>query len=545
MNNWDMDRRAFLRNSFYSTMLFGAGSAPGFVSNANAAFTNLQNRLLVDMNLNGGPDLRHLVAPAMPSELNATTRATPGYKYWENRYLTQALANDESAWQTRWNNEYHHITINQAGDVNNGLTFGIWKGAGWLIRMYEEGNVALIANSAIGRNRAHDRSQTQLRQGDVFANETETQRSGWGGRLARFTDDNSISLTGNPSPFCFGPVDTPVYDPLQIDNRSFLSITDSRNSGLFEANLDIDQTYQIDDKFARSLKSYYQALRGEAQNGNLSSAYEKAMDHEEKVRFFGSELRRRLDFDIPLLIRALYENIDGINNGGSDNGARRVLRSSSFGRQIRNLYDCIATNDLLSMRVASLSYSGWDSHASQGDRSGNNDVYDPFTNLPRGIERNFRDIFGGPFAGSSDLHGGFSALWEYLDNVDKNRIVFNFSGEFGRQLRQNGNDFSGTDHGDGNLVILVGNSINGGVYGDLFPESELEKYAEDPRRTPDIESLTEMDHIFGKVCNWVSSSDSGVVESAGRVFPRLLETPGTANYPDIESANLLDDLFTI
>ena len=542
MNNWELDRRAFLRNSLYSSLLFGAGGLPHLASNARADFVNLQNRMLVDLNLDGGPDLRHLVVPEMPSVLNASTRQTPAYKYWENRHLTQLVVDSESAWQDRWNNHYHHITIDLPGDVNNGITFGIWKGAGWLIRMYEEGNVAFIANSAIGRNRAHDRSQTQLRQGDVFAIETDTQRSGWGGRLARFTNDNSISLTDNPSPFCFGPVDTPVYDPLQIDNRSFISLSDSRNSGLFEADLNVDQTYQVDDKFARSLKSYYQALQGEAASGSLGAAYEKALDHEQKVRFFGSVLRERLDFDVPTSIEALYDRVDGINLG-ADNNPRRVLRSSSFGRQIRNLYDAIASNDLLSMRVASLSYGGWDSHGDQGDRSNNNDFYDPNVQN-RGIEQHFRDIFGGPVNGSTDFHGGFSALWDNLDNADKDNIVITVAGEFGRQIRQNGNTFSGTDHGDGNIVMVIGTSVRGGVYGDLFPESEIEGYDSDPTRTPDIESLTEMDHIFGKVCDWVSSGNGGVVQSSGRVFPRLLEIPGTDEYPDIETNGLLDSLLS-
>jgi len=539
MNDFTMDRRRFLRNTMYSSLLFGVGGMPLVSNKAHAGFTDLQNRLLVNLNLDGGPDIRHLIAPAMPTTLNSTTRATQAYKYWQHRHRSQAVANSEQAWIQRWNNEYHHITIND-GSVNNNVTFGIWKGAGWLIKMYEAGNVAFIANTAIGRNRAHDRSQVQLKQGDVFAMETDTQRSGWGGRLARFTNDNSVSLTGNPSPFCFGPVDTPVYNPRAVDNRSFISISDSRNVGLFNFDLDVNQTYRLNNKFARSLKSYFQALQTENNTNFLGESYQKALDHEEKIRFFGDQLNSLLDFEVPTLIRALYDRVDGVNVDGN-NSARRVLRDSRFGRQIRNLYDTIAVNNTLKMRVASLTYGGWDSHQGQADNSGNDDTYNP--NVNRGIESRFRDIFGGPVDSSStDFHGGFSALWENLDNINKDKMVIMASGEFGRQLRQNGNAQAGTDHGDGNIVMVIGTNVTGGVYGDLFPESEIAGYDAPPNRTPDIESLTEMDQVFGKVCDWVSSSNSSSVSSSGRVFPRLLLPTGSDDYPDLEAGVSLDNL---
>ena len=521
-----MNRRHFLRNSMYSSLLLGASGVP-FINSANAAFESLTNRILVNLYMDGGPDMRHLIVPEMPSVLNTTTRATAAYKYWENRYLIHGLGNSETQWQQRWNNDYIPFTIND-GSVNDGVTFGIWRGAGWLIRMYEEGNAAFVANTAIGRNRAHDRSEIQLLQGNVSSTETDTERSGWGGRLARVANQNAISLTDRPNPFCFGPVDDPVYDANRIDNRNFISISNSRQIGLFEANLEANQTYNTDDKMARALKSYYSALRVEQQAGGLSEAYDKFMDHEAKVRFFGDELNRLLDFDVPPLINALYDRVDGINVGSGDNRPRRVLRSGSFGRQIRNLYDSIAANRVLGLRVAALRYGGWDSHRQQGDRSNNQDFYNPNVNN-RGIEQGFRDIFGGPNThDNSALHSGFSALWENLNNADKDRIVITVAGEFGRQIRQNRD--AGTDHGDGNIVMVIGNGVRGGVYGDLFPDSDIDGY-DDTRRyaTPDIESLTEMEHVFGSVCNWVVSG------SANTVFPRLALSSGNEQYPDLEA----------
>lgn len=542
-----MNRRSFLQNSLYSSLLFGAGGLPSIAGDAQAAFEPLRNRVLAMINLRGGPDMRHLVAPAMPDNVTTAARNSKEYKYWLHRHKSQNVASNEAAWQARWNNEYHHITIND-GSVNQGTTFGIWKGAGWLIKMYEAGNVAFVANTAIGRNRAHDRSSIQLRQGNVYSSENDLQRSGWGGRLARFSNQNSISVTRRSTPFCFGPVDTPVYNPNAIDNRSFLSISDSRRIGLFEANLDDNQTYQTDDKFARSLKTYYQSLRTEFNKGALDKAYEKVMDHETKVRLFGNLLRQRLDFDVPTLIKALYDNVPGINDDPGDGSARRVLRRRDFGYQIRNLYDCMASNDLLDMRVAGLSYGGWDSHGRQADRSNNADKYDPGVDN-RGIEQGFRDIFGGPLnSASTDPHGGLSALYETLSTADKNKLVFVVAGEFGRQIRQNDNSQSGTDHGDGNIVMVIGNGVRGAVYGDLFPESENSEsgYDAPEYRTPDIESLTEMEHVFAPVCNWVSTNPTagGSANSGQVVFPRLRLSTGDEEYPDLEAGVSLANLFT-
>lgn len=44
--------------------------------------------------------------------------------------------------------------------------------------------------------------------------------------------------------------------------------------------------------------------------------------------------------------------------------------------------------------------------------------------------------------------------------------------EFGRRNFENGSE--GTDHGHGNLVIVAGGNVNGGVYGDDITESELD-----------------------------------------------------------------------
>jgi hypothetical protein len=293
---------------------------------------------------------------------------------------------------------------------------------------------------------------------------------------------------------------------------------------------------------ARSLQNYYDGLRSES----VAQAYEKFMDHEQKVRLFGRLIRERLsDLAEPELIRALRYGIDidgqPVNPGG-DGEARRVLRNSySFGNQIRNLFDCFAANDLLSLGTISMEYGGWDSHGDQRQNADNPDLYDP--TVSRGIESGYQDIFGGQFGNSPSnpnaLHGGFSAIWQTLTEMgqttDLQRIVLTVAGEFGRQIRDNGD--GGTDHGKGNIMFVIGHQVNGGVYGEMFPDDEVDKYDNDDLHTPDIDPRTEIDPLFAKVCDWVSTG------SGNTVFPRT--APGySGEAPMQEAVGMFTNLFS-
>jgi len=540
-----IDRRQFLQTSLYSGLLYGTGTLPRFVQEASAAFVPLQNRILVNLMLDGGPDMRHLIVPAW----NATS-GTVGNAYWKNRWRAHRLANNQDATlQARWSSAYYPISVGGSGwttngannnalnddsGANNGITFGIWKEAGWLIDMFLDGNVAIVANAAGGRNRDHSHSTIIMEQGNLLAGSNDRDHSGWGGRLAQRAGGNPIALTSVPRPFCFGARNG---NPAEIDNSDLITVQNSRQLGLFGFDPLVNRSYSSTQKIAGSLQTYYASL----QEQSLSTdAYEKFLDHEIKVRTFGELIKERLDFAEPLLIRALHSNnIDGggatgLNLNPANGESRRTLRSSGFGQQIRNLYDVIASNDLLDLRVASMSYGGWDSHENQRQDGTPSDLDNPDVN--RGIESNFKDIFGGPSNRSglstSALHGGFSALWASLEEANsasKDRIVINIAGEFGRQIRDNGD--RGTDHGKGNYMLLIGNGVHGGVYGDLFPEPEIDRLADSSIRTPDIDPLTDLDHIFGAACDWV------VPGSGGQVFS------GRASNPNIESGINPGNLF--
>ena len=514
-------RRQFLQSAVASGLLYGTGALSPFVSSSIAAPAPLSNRLAGFLDLDGGPDMRHLIVPAYDSAPDSY-----GFKYWTHRTRAHRLNETGVTAQQRFNDDYYPITVGgqnwgagmvDPGGLNTGQTFGIWREAGWLIDMVRAGDCALIFNAVGGTNRAHDLSSLMLNQGNLLSGLNDQDRSGWGGRLARSAGGNAIALTSTPGAFCFGPVGTaPGYNPNSIDNRDLISVQNSREIGLFDFNLDNHQHYDRDDRMARSAKSYYAGLRQE----QVASVYEKFMDHEFKIREFGELIQSRLEtVPIPTLIQALRSDVDGINPDPNDAGnlGRRVLRSRGFGDQIRNFYDVAATNDLINPRVMSLRYGGWDSHGSQRRTPAilDSDPNNPFES--RGIESGLKDIFGGQFgANPSDpnaWHGGFSALWSSFANpADRQNIVLTVAGEFGRQIRDNGD--SGTDHGKGNLMIVLGDGVRGGVYGEMFPDVEVDKYDNSNLRTPDIDPRSEIDSFLAKVSDWV------VPGSSSSVFPR-------------------------
>jgi uncharacterized protein (DUF1501 family) len=92
------------------------------------------------------------------------------------------------------------------------------------------------------------------------------------------------------------------------------------------------------------------------------------------------------------------------------------------------------------LEVAFAEAGGWDTHINQGGSRGQ------LANLLR------------DFAASIAAFG--TDLGSRMDDV----VVLTMS-EFGRTARQNGS--GGTDHGHGNAMLVLGNSVRGGkVYGD-------------------------------------------------------------------------------
>jgi len=92
------------------------------------------------------------------------------------------------------------------------------------------------------------------------------------------------------------------------------------------------------------------------------------------------------------------------------------------------------------LEIAGVDVGGWDDHANQGSVEGNH-----HTRL-------------------ASLSGGIASFCEDLgDQIDKTTIVI--MTEFGRTVRENGNN--GTDHGHGGGMFVIGGGVRGGrIFGD-------------------------------------------------------------------------------
>ena len=476
-----MQRRDFIKLSVNTAL---ALTLSGVYSPLNAA-SNTQPKTIINVTLDGGPDFRHLIVPAYESSNNDTNSYAA--KFWEARAsLFRVSTVDEL--KNKYSENYDDITI-------GGIKCGILKKASWLKEQIVDNKVAIISNAIGSTNRNHYHSKLILESGNMETSPYNLDVSGWAGRAASELGHNIVSITGEVRLLCNGPHPTDIR---RHDNSCVINNYESREMNLFsyDTQSDLDKgdnsyKYREDAIMSRALGSYYAAKRGSIPE---SSPYHKAMQHEKEIREFGDKLKVVLDANpVPDLIAAL-------TNKGSDN----ELDSSYFAKQIRAAYDTCLTRDILDMRLISMEYNGWDSHK----------------NLIKQIEPKFEDMF--------NKDKGFDALISSLASLDseiyKNMVIV-FSGEFGRQHRSNGDH--GNDHGRGNTVLVIGGDIEGGLYGDIFPDTEKDKLN---TKNADIKGETSMLKIYSAVLDW---QKAGLGE---KVF-------GTLDGQSVENGVRLSDIF--
>lgn len=453
------ERRRFIRGALSLTALGGLGAIPGLGAAQAAGFAAVNNPILAHIMLDGGPDFRHLFPPAF----NANG-GSYGNLYWQSRARAHAIGASNAAYQARWNNDYFHVS-------NNGTPFGILNTCEWLHDMWLDGKVAIICNMLADDSRDHDKATRNMERG-VRTGEKFQDGSGWGGRLAHITGGNSIALTNSPRLFTFGPDPANLSDLTLVDNTNMLPIADMRQAGL----PDVDDNGWFDNRayVTRAVKHYYAERRASIPS---DSVFHQFVEHDRKLREFAELIDARLaNVTVPAAINALWDQGSPISGWQA--------------RQFRNLYDAIACNDILSMQVASLDYGGWDTHNNQREE----------------IEPRLNGLFAN--------NGALKAVYDSLPSDAKANTIFVLSGEFGRQLSDNGGN--GTDHGEGNIALLIGDSVTGGVYGDMFPAAEIPKMSQ---LNTDTEGLTGFEHIYAAVCDWVSPG------SALQVFPNYTSAP--------------------
>jgi len=425
-----MKRRDFIKLSANAALVLAfAGLGSPLYAEGNVTTP----KTVVNLMLDGGPDFRHLIVPVYA--LNNNDNNSYAAKFWNARASLWRVSSTDDLKQA-YSDNYDEVII-------SGEKYGILKKCAWLKDEITAGNVAIINNVIASTDRNHHHSQIVIESGDMNADVYNLDVSGWAGRAAKSLSANVLSLSASVRLVCNGPHSTDVR---KHDNSCVISNYYSRDTGLvnYDTQADLDEgnpQYKWSEEgiMSRSLSSYYSAKEPHVPT---TSIFRKPIEHEIKVRNFGIPLEERLnETPIPASIASLRER-DHPNE----------LDSSTFAHQIQALYDSYATQDILNMRLASLDYTGWDSHKTES------------TLL------------------KSDCY--------------ENSVVI-VSGEFGRQLKSNGDH--GNDHGRGNSMLVIGKGVNGGMYGDPFPEYEKEFLEVDNK---DIEGKTSLFKVYAEVLNW-------------------------------------------
>ena len=187
------------------------------------------------------------------------------------------------------------------------------------------------------------------------------------------------------------------------------------------------------------------------------------------------------------------------------NGA--TYPQGEFGEQLQVIAQLMKLR--VGLSVATLDLGGWDTHDNQGVGGGY------FSNLVAGLAQGLAALY-------LDLDSGGN------DNL-ANCLTLVLQSEFGRRLRENAN--RGTDHGHGNVMLVMGGSVNGGLYGQwpgLGPEQLFDN--------ADLQVTTDFRRVLSEI----------LIRRLGN--PRLGQIfPGYSNYTPlgvVQGDDLLPDYST-
>lgn len=175
----------------------------------------------------------------------------------------------------------------------------------------------------------------------------------------------------------------------------------------------------------------------------------------------------------------------------AENGAQ--YPNSPFGRSLLQIAQLVKAGIGLEIAFTDTPGLNWDTHANEGNG--------------RGQLANLLRDFGASIAALA------TDLGKQMDDV----VILTMS-EFGRTARQNGTN--GTDHGHGNVMFVLGNSVRGGkVYGDWKGLSNDKLY-----EGRDLDVTTDFRDVLGEVAYKHSGS-----KDLKKLFPNY-STASTKNF---------------
>ena len=120
------------------------------------------------------------------------------------------------------------------------------------------------------------------------------------------------------------------------------------------------------------------------------------------------------------------------------------------------------------------------------------------------------------------LNGGVFAFYRDMQNQGllNDTLVLQFS-EFGRRISENGS--SGTDHGAASLMMAIGGSVRGGIYGTA---ANLRVASDNPtleNGSQDIRFETDFRSVYARILdNWLGSDSSAILGGNFRNGPAII-----------------------
>lgn len=288
---------------------------------------------------------------------------------------------------------------------------GIASTPKWLQKLYNANRLAIVQATGMPvPNRSHFEAQAMMELGTPGITGGD---SGW---LARYL--STISGTpGLPAPFI-----APAF--------GFGSNMQTSLVGLNEAiSFNNAEQFRVDDFHGswNQRNAHLQILPLWSGNSSLERAGRETADALEYMREF--------DF----------------SSSGYTPGGGAVYPDISFGRQLRNLAQMLKSPIKTGLIAAAVDHGFWDTHEGQG--------------MPQPGVTNHWDWFGDM---TEELGRGLDAFYTDLQAaglMDKVTVIV--QSEFGRRFLPNGS--AGTDHGYGNIMMALGNRVNGGTMHGPFP----------------------------------------------------------------------------
>lgn len=236
-------------------------------------------------------------------------------------------------------------------------------------------------------------------------------------------------------------------------NRSHFSSQDYIESGVANQRLTdgwlnryLSSYQQPNDLQALSFSSLAHSLQGKnpvttintlsSINGNhslqtaLQNIYNLQINNETRARSLVRRQGKIASENISILANSFSQNYKTEHNA--------AYPDTQYGQQLKDIAQLIKAG--VEIGVATVSNNGWDHHANQGGANGEQ-------------ASKLQDFSDGIHALYTDLGAS------YLNNV----TILTIS-EFGRTAKQNAS--LGTDHGNASTWFVIGNQVNGGIYGD-------------------------------------------------------------------------------